>query len=389
MATAQTHLTPRQRFDSLTGMRALAAVSVAIHHTIGVFPSVLFFTAIGRWGYLGVDFFFCLSGFVMQWAWSRGTTSRDFLARRFSRIYPLIVVCLAVSLLSWAVLHTPLAGYVGPPRSVLYNLLLIQSWFFSEPTIRQSWDGVTWSLSCEMFFYACSPFILARIARLRARPSCILLCSIFLLFVIAQLAFVPHAGETGQNLLYFFPPARLPEFIMGALACQTLISGYRLSIRNVWLVFGVTAVGPLVAFSNIVPPAHQYLSMTSLVVIPGFILTILVGASRDTRPKRTKRIRLLASRQMVWLGDVSYSYYMVHALVLGGLALALSHFGLTTTSAWIGSIIVVGFLILSLLVAWFAWRVIERPGQRALFKLLRDRQPQPSHIEPTFSSEPS
>jgi peptidoglycan/LPS O-acetylase OafA/YrhL len=356
-------------------MRALAAVSVAICHSVGTWPHFVVYTVIGRFGYLGVDFFFCLSGFVMQWAWTRGVTGRNFLTRRFSRLYPVIVLGLVASILAWHLFQSPLGGYVGPPRSVLYNLLVIQSWFFNEPTIRQSWDGVTWSLSCEMFFYACSPLLLMWVAKLKPRVCIVGLCGVFASLTVAQLLSSPTNGSTAQDFFYFFPPARLPEFIMGALACQFLINGPRIAIRHVGATFAVTTVVPLVIYCNVVAPTRQYLTITSLVVIPGFIVTICVAASRDMHRDRSSRHPLLGTRQMVWLGDVSYSYYMVHVLVLGGMGLAFYHLRIITTSVFLGSLYLTLFLVVSLLVAWLVWRVCERPGQRMLMRVLRKRGP--------------
>jgi peptidoglycan/LPS O-acetylase OafA/YrhL len=300
---------------------------------------------------------------------TRGVSARLFLARRLSRLYPVIVVSLGASLGSWWLLHSPLGGYVGPPRSVIYNLLGIQSWFFNEPTIRQSWDGVTWSLSCELFFYACSPLLLTWIARLRRNACVLLLCGAFVADAVAQLISHPTTGSLAQNFFYFFPPARLVEFAMGALACQSLIGGLRVPFRSVWITFSVTTIVPLIIYCHLVQSSHQYLTITGLVVTPGFIATIFVTASRDAL-RRPKSKQLLRTRQMVWLGDVSYSYYMVHVLVLGGLGMVFSNFKVSITSVWLGSLWLVGYLGLALLTAWIVWRFVERPGQKGMLFLL-------------------
>ena len=365
-----------QRFNSLTGMRALAALAVAIHHGTAFWPTIPVFVVIGRYGYIGVDFFFCLSGFVMQWAWSRGTNARDFLTRRFSRLYPVIVVSLAISLLAYKYLGNPLAGYVGPPRSVPYNLLMIQSWFFNESTIRQAWNGVTWSLSCEMFFYACSPFLLTRIMKLSARTCALLIGGLFAAYCAAQLLSDPTVGSSAQNFFYYFPPARIPEFIIGALTCQILIEGYRIRFRSVTVAFVAAVLVPLLIYSQLGAQWQTDYTIVSLVVLPGFTFTIMVAACRDMRKTRVKRAVLLGKERMVWLGDVSYSYYMMHALVLGAVGLALTDLGVVTTSTWLGSVWMVLFLALSLLAAWIIWRLVERPGQRVLLHALRRRDVQ-------------
>jgi peptidoglycan/LPS O-acetylase OafA/YrhL len=358
------------RFDSLTGMRALAALSVAICHSVNAWPHVGAVTLIGRFGYLGVDFFFCLSGFVMCWTWSGGARGADFLTRRFARLYPTIVLCLGASLLAWWLLHTPLGGYVGPLRSIGDNLLVIQSWFFDSPSTRQSWDGVTWSLSCEFFFYACSPLILPRIVQLKGKTCVALMVFVFSGDALLQILSDPVTGSTAQNVFYFFPPARLFEYVLGALACRLIILGPPIRFRSIWIGFLLTSVAPLILYCRLVPPAHQYLTVTSLVVVPGFIVTIMLAASRDRVFRR--KWNVLRTRQMVWLGDVSFSYYMVHVLVLGVVALIYNHYKIVTTSEWIGSLWLIGYLLITLLIASTVWRLVERPGQRGIL-LLFDR----------------
>jgi len=362
-------LSSTQRFDSLTGMRALAAIAVAIHHSIAFWPHPDGVGFVGQWGYLGVDFFFVLSGFVMQWTWQRGTTARKFLARRFARIYPLIVVTLVGALLAWWYLQNPLAGYVGPERSIWLNLLVIQSWFFNDPGIRQAWNGVTWSLSCEMFFYVCCPLLLPRLKSLSARRCLMLIAVLYGVECIVQLLTVPHGGEWVQNFFYYFPVARFPEFIMGALACRLLMTGYRIPIRSVWVIFGALVLAPVLLFANLVPVSNQFLSYSSLVVMPGFVVTILVAATRDVR--RRSRRGMLATRSMVWLGDVSYAYYMVHALILGLIARWLIDGHRAPTSVWSGLFWIVVFLGASVVVSGVTWRLIERPGQRSILWALR------------------
>jgi peptidoglycan/LPS O-acetylase OafA/YrhL len=190
---------------------------------------------------------------------------------------------------------------------------------------------------------------------------------------VVQFLSNPTNGSTAQDFFYFFPPARLPEYIIGALACQIMLNGFKIRFRFVWLVFPVATLLPLWIYCHLVPPLNRELTIQSLVVIPGFLITIFVAACRDMHPKKSLFPSLLRTRQMVWLGDVSYSYYMIHVLVLGALGLTLAHFGVVTTSVWIGSLWLVGFLGLTLLIAWGIWRLIEHPGQRLLLRLLRPR----------------
>jgi|GEM_PF-2021003 len=373
------------RLHSLTGMRAIAAGLVALHHASAVWPQTTFVVAwVAKFGYLGVSFFFCLSGFVMQLTWHRGG-KKHFFARRFARIYPLAMVGLIVSLIGYAVWGSPLGGYVGGHWSIPANVTLLQSWFSGTPDIRQAWDGVTWSLSCEMFFYACSPFVLPLIERLTARVAMTLVAVLFAGDCMAQLLSIAKIGPIAQTFFYFNPIARLPEFLMGALLCRALLTGFDVRIRWVWLAFGAGAVLPLWIYSAVV--VHQYTSVASLVVIPGFLLTIAVAACRDRHRPRRRRY-LLATRPMVSLGDVSYSYYVLHVLVLGGAELLLAHLLVTPSNELQAELITAGFLLAALLAAWIGRMLVELPGQRLLRWLLIRPNPFRSR-RPVADPEPS
>ena len=112
-------------------------------------------------GPVGVGFFFVLSGFVLAWAWQPKTTRRQFYQRRFARIYPMHLLTTMVA--------TIVSVGAGDPHwaSVWVTVLLIQCWF--TDTFRAGGNGPSWSLSCEMFFYVCFPFLVFKISRATRR----------------------------------------------------------------------------------------------------------------------------------------------------------------------------------------------------------------------------
>ena len=89
---------PRQRLDSLTSMRFFAALLVAVHHTRLTWAHTALIDAIARVGWLGVSYFFILSGFVLMWGFDPALPKSSFIWKRFVRIYPLHFVCLIASL---------------------------------------------------------------------------------------------------------------------------------------------------------------------------------------------------------------------------------------------------------------------------------------------------
>lgn len=141
----------RPDLRSLTGLRFIAAIVVVLYHTsVQLLPEMKPAVSMGQ---TGVAFFFALSGFILAWSQNLATPKRVFYWRRFCRIWPLhfVTTILAVALV--AASHAELSV-----AKLLAVLLLVQAW---SPDGHWSFalNGPSWSLSCEMFFYAIFPFL--------------------------------------------------------------------------------------------------------------------------------------------------------------------------------------------------------------------------------------
>src|SRR6185437_14997298 len=118
----------------------------------------------GQGGWTGVSFFFILSGFVLTWSRNpKKDSTKAFWRRRFFKIYPNHLV----TFIAAAFLLGLITKQVFNVRYAILNLLLLHSWFPQFP-INNSFNDVTWSLSCEAFFYLCFPFLIRLIDRIRA-----------------------------------------------------------------------------------------------------------------------------------------------------------------------------------------------------------------------------
>jgi peptidoglycan/LPS O-acetylase OafA/YrhL len=142
-----------QRLDSLTSLRFFAAVSVIAVHTMPVIVNTRGLNAAFAAGGVGVDFFFVLSGFVLAWSYDQRRTRRAFYWNRFARIWPLHA-------LTWACAVLILFHYRAsvPMLPTVMALVLFQSWV-NNTAYYEAANAVSWSLSCEMLFYACFPFL--------------------------------------------------------------------------------------------------------------------------------------------------------------------------------------------------------------------------------------
>src|SRR4051794_5950285 len=159
---ASTPARPRQRsgparLDALTGLRFWFAFLVVCHHSLQhwfgprVYP-------VADFGYIGVDFFFVLSGFVLTWSWRPEVAAGRFWWNRVARIWPLHLATLLLAVVFVTdQLHRP--GVLG----TVANLLLVQAWVPSDK-VYFGYNAVAWSLSCEVFFYLTFPWLVQAIA---------------------------------------------------------------------------------------------------------------------------------------------------------------------------------------------------------------------------------
>ncbi|MES2070053.1 MAG: acyltransferase [Pseudomonadota bacterium] len=151
---------------ALTSVRGVAALVVLFYHLNQTFESShLFFYEIFQHGYLGVDLFFVLSGFIMAYVYGRKSVSHQFMGfykkfilTRLARVYPLHLVTLAATLLLVLVLPGFRESYPQffTKTSFILNLFLIQNWGF----VGISWNTASWSISAEWFMYLLFPIML-------------------------------------------------------------------------------------------------------------------------------------------------------------------------------------------------------------------------------------
>ena len=155
--------TSRQRLPSLTGLRIFGSVAVVICHVSNGFANAESLNVAAAYGYVGVTFFFMLSGFVLAWSCA-DQRARPFWWKRFSRIWPLQLLVMVFA-------YTAIPGHERIPGlgGRLAELLLVQAWF-PNSAIYAGGNGVTWSLSVEMFFYLVFPAAILLVRRPSALP---------------------------------------------------------------------------------------------------------------------------------------------------------------------------------------------------------------------------
>ncbi|MCW2885178.1 MAG: Peptidoglycan/LPS O-acetylase OafA/YrhL [Streptosporangiaceae bacterium] len=335
------------RLSELDLLRFLAAVAVMLHHFTGVryyspwgdarkvFPELAPFTS---FGYLGVQFFFIISGFVIVMsAWHR--TPGEFASSRFVRLFPAYWFSVALALLIY--LGSGLAsGYPvskeGPLTRFLPNLTMLQDGIGAPES-----ESAYWTLWVELHFYALVALLVWRGVSYRA-------CVIFMAAWLLAGTFAQEAGDRLLQVLLI--PAYAPYFIAGMAFFLVHRYGPNLVM---WLLIGACwalgtyssthRVSPFVTW----PGLDRY--VVPAVITAMFALMTLVCLGRMAWLRRWKGLTAL--------GGLTYPLYLVHETV--------SRPVITALGPRLGRWSVLGVTIaLAVSTAWLAHRWVERPLQR-------------------------
>jgi len=240
-------------------------------------------------GYIGVAFFFTLSGFVLAWGTEPSLRARVFYRRRIARVWPSHAVMLFVA----AVL--PVVAVARGPLQAVTSLLLVQAWW-PQTSVAYGMNGVSWSLSCEFFFYAIFPLVMPLLRRWRRRTG--------LLLVGAALAFEVAISLIAPGFAFHLPVARFGEFLLGAVAGLAMRDGWRPRIP---IAGAVALVGAGLAVSPFLP-----FPLPDVVMVGPFLIVLLVAGDRDLR----KVPGILRDRRLVFAGEASFAFYLVHELAI-------------------------------------------------------------------------
>ena len=292
--------------NTLTSLRFIFAIMVFGAHcyVIDTFFDAHFF----KEGFVGVSFFFVLSGFIIAYNYQEKLrenkiTKRTFWVARIARIYPLHWLTLLIAAV--------LGGYVAASGTMdwckhFFASLTLTQAYIPEADYFFSFNSPSWSLCCEQLFYICFPFLIPLARHNRIVLVTLLVCAIL---VTAGMYFTPENNI--KEYWYVNPVTRLPDFLVG-MALFRLYD--RLKNKNISFSQGsfieILSIALFLAFylyASEVPKVYRYSCYYWLPVA-----FVLVSFSLQ------KGIvsRLLSNRILIIGGEISFSFYLIHLFVL-------------------------------------------------------------------------
>jgi peptidoglycan/LPS O-acetylase OafA/YrhL len=330
-----------QYVPPLTGIRALAALLVlGLHADQNVPAGATVVLPFLHRGYLGVDFFFVLSGFIITHVYlsSLAQPNRNavqiFLWHRFIRLYPVHVTVLAALV---ALIYLARASHLAlnnPEQwrgaELPWQLTLLHAWGVTE---KPGWNVPSWSISAEWFAYLLFPLLAPALTLVRERLTALLIA----IAALAGTAAVFSIADWSLNTWVGLPALVrvLGEFLCGAALCRAValehvsLTWNQLKRHPGESGFGGEGSAPSVsnqsASTSSEPASGDFLGATAFLVfligasagLPDFgLIALLALTILGAATSHAYLARILGSRPFVWLGEISYSIYMIHFPVL-------------------------------------------------------------------------
>jgi len=373
---SDTGTTIRDEIRALTGLRLVAAVWVVGYHFWAVTPGQQWLPVtqhiepLLRFGWLGVDLFFVLSGFVLchSYVHTMGRRPRlrltlSFYRNRLSRVWPLWVV-VTVGFTAWLVLkHLTVGGshyhavhqpHLGPWQ-LLQDLAMVQLW------ARPSFSGSSivapgWSLSAEWAAYVAFPVLVLVLYRLRRWPAAVLGAAAVL--VVAPYAY--QAETAGVDFAWAWVYRIGGAFVAGALTSLWVqkLSGRAWARR----VAPAVAAGVLVA---IVVICWWAAIQQKSAVVAAPLFPVLIGALALSGDGQGPA-RLLSKPLMVTGGRISFALYLVHLCLFEVFWTAMDVVPRLRYDSAAAALAMPVVLVASFPCAYLLWRYVEEPARRWL-----------------------
>jgi peptidoglycan/LPS O-acetylase OafA/YrhL len=337
-------------FPAVDGLRAIAVIAVLLFHVGAIIPA----------GFIGVDVFFVISGFVVASAAvslpvdSFFVFLRAFYARRILRIVPALAVVVIVSFLIDALIVPDAWLSNANTKSGLAALFGLSNIFFAlsssdywSPRIEFNPFTHTWSLGVEEQFYLIFPLLFFGWMTGRRRPVTFILVGLTVVSLLALYAVQEHYSRT---MAFYSLPTRFWELGLGVLLFMTngvwkpwFLTMRKSNIEAIGIVAFIAMVGSLLWIDE-----SHFPWPSGLVPVLSTLLLIMVSTTREDGVI----VRFLSMPATVFVGKLSYSIYLWHwpVIVFMKWTSGLADWPHQLAACFI-----------SFLLAWASWRYIENP----------------------------
>ena len=326
---------------SLNALRFVFALMVFLSHLNYIIPATNRFWSfcyryIFREGYVGVSFFFMLSGYILAYRYidtiaDKSFSFKTFLSRRLARIVPMYYVGLLIAL--------PLSyGEFLDGDRVFYFKKLIANLFLGQSLIPISdyyfsFNGVSWSVATELIFYLCFPILSAFLLRQKSLKKTAISITIVLIIIAVILLKNPSA----YYWLYISPYLRIADFTMGICLFLWLRKPKEHIPKQKASSWEYGALGVFIVFLLLQAHVHANFKVGTFYWIP---IAIIIGVFATTNSQGKLSVFLSKG---IWqhLGHISFSFYLLHHSFFKYYELHLMH---KIPSQWTGFAILFLFL---------------------------------------------
>lgn len=330
----------------IDGLRAIAILGVLVFH---IAPTLL------PGGFLGVDVFFVISGYLITLIIQRGLLTRTFsfvgfYERRIRRLAPALFVMMTLIGIAAAIWLWP-TDLEAFGKSLKYVVISLGNVYFLDSVKDYFNEGAhripllhTWSLAVEEQYYLLFPFVMLIFNKVFKTQKRMMTAIGLLLLASLVACFV--RGQISPMSSFFLLPYRTWELMAGSILA---LSGFFAPAKKLAEVLGILGLGLVVGSFFLVSEQNLIPGVSAMPACLGVVLLIYSGSVPGV-----PSVRILSTKPMVGLGLTSYSVYLWHwpLAVFGRL--------LVPEWPWLG----VEIFVASILLGWLSWKFVEQPFRK-------------------------
>lgn len=297
---------------------------------------------------IGVSFFYILSGFILTYTYNESIllntfSFKEFIIKRITKLYPLHILTLILSVpLSLNGFRRETAFWF---TKLIINGILIQSWFLNDH-LYWSFNAPSWSISNELFYYLVFPIIIIHLSKSKLNQISI----IIYLSGIILISYLLIGNQISADLLNINPLIRLSDFIIGILLCKIFlkikfirISYFTMSILE---ISSLLILFLLYNYRLIIPLNFRY---AIYYWIPISLFILLIAYQKGIISS------ILNNKILVKLGEISFSFYLIHMIVARYVKEFLVNKSIITNELIIISLV----FTISIILSYFSFIFIE------------------------------